>query len=66
MKNGRRKVPVKGRVIEQIADLPCGNTDTLVGVDQFLLKPGTPTTLEDAQNIADMRYSVSLVTEVMV
>ena len=28
-------------------DVPCGNTVALVGVDQFILKSGTITTLED-------------------
>ena len=29
-------------------DVPCGNTVALVGVDQFILKSGTITTLEDS------------------
>merc|ERR1712113_484672 len=37
-----------------------------VGVDQYLLKSGTITTLEDAHNIADMKYSVSPVVKVAV
>ena len=28
--------------------MPCGNTVALVGVDQFILKSGTITTLEDS------------------
>ena len=55
-----------GRTTEQIADVPCGNTVALVGIDQFLLKPGTLTTLETAHNIADMKYSVSPVVKVAV
>jgi len=38
----------------------------LVGVDQFLLKSGTITTLDTAHNIADMKYSVSPVVKVAV
>jgi len=55
-----------GRTVEQIADVPCGNTVALVGVDQFLLKSGTLTTVEDAHNIADMKYSVSPVVKIAV
>merc|ERR1712137_1313546 len=59
-------VLMMGRSTEQIADVPCGNTVALVGVDQYLLKSGTLTTLEDAHNIADMKYSVSPVVKVAV
>jgi len=55
-----------GRATEQIADVPCGNTVALVGIDQYLLKSGTLTTLESAHNIADMKYSVSPVVKVAV
>merc|ERR1712151_733352 len=45
---------------------PCGNTVALVGVDQYLLKSGTITTLDSAHNITDMKYSVSPVVKVAV
>merc|ERR1712194_747577 len=51
---------------EQIPDVPCGNTVALVGIDQYLLKSGTITTLDSAHNIADMKYSVSPVVKVAV
>jgi len=66
IKNIQRTVLMMGRVVEQIADVPCGNTVALVGVDQFLLKSGTLTTVEDAHNIADMKYSVSPVVKIAV
>merc|ERR1719242_1669251 len=66
IKNIQRTVLMMGRVVEQIADVPCGNTVALVGVDQYLLKSGTLTTIEDAHNIADMKYSVSPVVKVAV
>merc|ERR1739845_145723 len=66
VKSVQRTVLMMGRSTEQIADVPCGNTVALVGVDQFLLKSGTLTTLEDAHNIADMKYSVSPVVKVAV
>merc|ERR1712164_95452 len=47
IKNIQRTVLMMGRVVEQIADVPCGNTVALVGIDQFILKSGTLTTLED-------------------
>merc|ERR1711972_350002 len=66
VKNIQRTVSMMGRSTEQIADVPCGNTVALVGVDQYLLKSGTITTVEDAHNIADMKYSVSPVVKVAV
>merc|ERR1719321_1724945 len=41
IKNIQRTVLMMGRVVEQIADVPCGNTVALVGVDQYILKSGT-------------------------
>jgi len=66
IKNIQRTVLMMGRTTEQIADVPCGNTVALVGVDQFILKSGTLTTLDTAHNIADMKYSVSPVVKVAV
>merc|ERR1712125_59334 len=66
VKSIQRTVLMMGRTTEQIADVPCGNTVALVGVDGFLLKSGTLTTFEDAHNIADMKYSVSPVVKVAV
>merc|ERR1712099_88457 len=66
VKSVQRTVLMMGRSTEQIADVPCGNTVALVGVDQFLLKSGTITTLDSAHNIADMKYSVSPVVKVAV
>merc|ERR1712073_199332 len=65
-KSVQRTVLMMGRTTEQIADVPCGNTVALVGVDQYILKSGTITTIEDAHNIADMKYSVSPVVKVAV
>merc|ERR1719447_135378 len=66
VKNVQRTVLMMGRTTEQIADVPCGNTVALVGIDGYLLKSGTLTTVEDAHNIADMKYSVSPVVKVAV
>lgn len=66
VKNIQRTVLMMGRTTEQIQDVPCGNTVALVGIDQYLLKSGTLTTLESAHNIADMKYSVSPVVKVAV
>jgi elongation factor 2 len=66
IKNVQRTVLMMGRTTEQIADVPCGNTVALVGVDQYILKSGTLTTLDTAHNIADMKYSVSPVVKVAV
>merc|ERR1712019_122164 len=66
IKNIQRTVLMMGRTTEQIQDVPCGNTVALVGIDAYLLKSGTLTTLDDAHNIADMKYSVSPVVKVAV
>eukprot|EP00928_Gymnodinium_smaydae_P086513 TRINITY_DN706_c0_g1_i1.p1 TRINITY_DN706_c0_g1~~TRINITY_DN706_c0_g1_i1.p1 ORF type:complete len:524 (-),score=145.89 TRINITY_DN706_c0_g1_i1:157-1728(-) len=66
IKNIQRTVLMMGSRTEQIQDVPCGNTVALVGVDQYILKSGTITTLDDAHNIADMKYSVSPVVKVAV
>merc|ERR1712193_270541 len=66
VKTIQRTVLMMGRTTEQIADVPCGNTVALVGVDQFILKSGTLSTFEDSHNIADMKYSVSPVVKVAV
>merc|ERR1712117_667859 len=66
VKNIQRTVLMMGRTTEQIADVPCGNTVALVGIDQFILKSGTLTTIDTAHNIADMKYSVSPVVKVAV
>merc|ERR1712125_289730 len=66
VKNIQRTVLMMGRSVEQIPDVPCGNTVALVGVDQFILKSGTISTFEDSHNIADMKYSVSPVVKVSV
>merc|ERR1712166_726303 len=66
MKNIQRTVLMMGRTVEQIADVPCGSTVALVGVDQYILKSGTITTCESAHNITTMKYSVSPVVKVAV
>ena len=65
-KNIQRTVFLMGRATEQITDFPCGNTVVLVGMDQSLLKSGTPTTVKDAHNGAVMKYSVSPVVKITV
>merc|ERR1719506_1765559 len=49
IKNVQRTVLMMGRATEQIADVPCGNTVALVGIDAYILKSGTITTLDTAQ-----------------
>lgn len=55
-----------GGKVEAVPDVPCGNTVALVGVDQYLVKQGTITTIEDAHCIRVMKYSVSPVVRVAV
>merc|ERR1719269_164635 len=66
VKSIQRTILMMGKYTEQIADVPCGNTVALVGVDQYILKSGTITDIEDAHNIAQMKYSVSPVVKIAV
>merc|ERR1712178_18281 len=66
IKNIQRTVLMMGRTTERMADVPCGNTVALVGVDQYILKSGTLTDIDDAHNIVAMKYSVSPVVKVAV
>jgi len=66
VKNIQRTLIMMGRFVEQVPDIPAGNTCGLVGVDQYLIKSGTITTFEGAHNIRQMKYSVSPVVRVAV
>jgi len=66
VKSIQRTVLMMGKYVEPIADVPCGNTVGLVGVDQYLLKTGTLSDHDDAHNIRVMKYSVSPVVRVAV
>lgn len=65
-KSIQRTVLMMGRTVEYIADVPCGNTVGLVGIDQYLMKTGTLTDHVDAHTIRSMKYSVSPVVRVAV
>merc|ERR1712028_287345 len=65
-KNIQRTMIMMASRTEAVDDVPCGNTVGLVGVDQYILKTGTITDLEDAHNIKVMKYSVSPVVQVSV
>jgi len=66
IKNIQRTIIMMGRFTEQVADIPCGNTAALVGIDQYLLKSGTITTIESAHTIKTLKFSVSPVVRVAV
>mmetsp|Transcript_20308 Transcript_20308/g.30015 ORF Transcript_20308/g.30015 Transcript_20308/m.30015 type:complete len:860 (+) Transcript_20308:59-2638(+) len=66
IKNIQRTLIMMGRYVEQVQDIPAGNTCGLVGVDQYLLKSGTITTLESACGLKMMKFSVSPVVRVAV
>jgi len=65
-KSIQRTILMMGRYTEAIEDVPCGNICGLVGVDQFLVKTGTLTTLKEAHNMKVMKFSVSPVVRVAV
>merc|ERR1719183_3319094 len=66
LKSIQRTLIMMGRYVEQVPDIPCGNTAALVGVDQYLVKTGTITTFEQAHNMKVMKFSVSPVVRVAV
>nr|QWE91348.1 translation elongation factor 2 [Placidida sp.]QWE91349.1 translation elongation factor 2 [Placidida sp.]QWE91350.1 translation elongation factor 2 [Placidida sp.] len=55
-----------GRTVEQVVDIPAGNTCCLSGVDQYILKTGTISDHEEAHPMAVMKFSVSPVVQVAV
>lgn len=55
----QRTVLMMGGKVEPIDDMPAGNIVGLVGIDQFLLKSGTLTTIDTAHNLKVMKFSVS-------
>lgn len=65
-KSIQRTILMMGRYTEPIEDVPCGNICGLVGVDQFLVKTGTLSTLATAHNMKQMKFSVSPVVRVAV
>merc|ERR1719223_496734 len=66
VKNIQRTIIMMGRNVEQVADIPAGNTCGLVGVDSYLLKTGTISTSDIAHNMKVMKFSVSRVVRVAV
>jgi len=65
-KSIQRTILMMGGRVEAIEDVPAGNICGLVGVDQFLVKTGTLTTLKEAHNMKMMKFSVSPVVRVAV
>merc|ERR1711923_685903 len=65
-KSIQRTILMMGGKVEAIEDVPAGNICGLVGVDQFLVKTGTLTTLKEAHNMKVMKFSVSPVVRVAV
>merc|ERR1711971_34956 len=65
-KSIQRTILMMGGRVEAIEDVPAGNICGLVGVDQFLVKTGTISTLKEAHNMKQMKLSVSPVVRVAV
>ncbi len=61
-------VYLMGKIPEYVADVPCGNTVAVIGIDEQLIKTGTLGSMEikDAYPIKSMKYSVSPVYKVAV
>merc|ERR1712227_783304 len=65
-KSIQRTILMMGGRVEAIEDVPAGNICGLVGVDQFLVKTGTISTIKEAHNMKVMKFSVSPVVRVAV
>merc|ERR1712055_790924 len=65
-KSIQRTILMMGGRVEAIENVPAGNICGLVGVDQFLVKTGTISTLKEAHNMKQMKFSVSPVVRVAV
>merc|ERR1712227_361720 len=65
-KSIQRTILMMGGRVEAIEDVPAGNICGLVGVDRFLVKTGTLSTLKEAHNMKQMKFSVSPVVRVAV
>lgn len=61
-------VYMMGRTPEFVADVPCGNTVAIIGIDDYLIKTGTLGSIEikDSHPLRSMKYSVSPVYKVAV
>jgi elongation factor 2 len=57
---------IMGSKIENISELPCGNTVDVQGIDKILVKSGTITSGKDAYPISPMKFSVSPVVRTAV
>merc|ERR1711968_263026 len=66
VKSIQRVVIMMGNKTETVADIPAGNTCGVIGVDAFIVKSGTITTLESACCIKTMKFAVSPVVRVAV
>lgn len=53
-----------GSSVWPVNGVPCGNVVGMAGIDKFLRKTGTLTTLEDAHNMRVMKFSVSPIVQV--
>ena len=65
---GQVGVFMMGKTPESLPDIPCGNTVAITGIDEFLLKTGTITTVDFPVSypIRSMKYSVAPVFKVAV
>lgn len=65
---GQVGVFMMGKTPELVPDIPCGNTVVLTGIDEYLIKTGTITSLDlqVSYPIRCMKYSVAAVFRVAV
>jgi elongation factor 2 len=66
IKSIQRTMIMMGSKTDPVPDVPCGNNVCMIGIDQYLLKTGTLTTIESAYPLKAMKYSVSPVVRVAV
>lgn len=65
---GQVGVFMMGKTPELVPDIPCGNTVAITGIDEYLLKTGTLTSITEKNShpIRNMKYSVAPVFRVAI
>mgnify|MGYP001020615452 CR=1 FL=1 len=57
VKSIQKTVIMRGRTVDYVSDVPCGNLVGLVGVDQFLVKEGTISDNENSHTIRTLKHT---------
>jgi elongation factor 2 len=62
----QRLVLMMGRKTENLSDCPCGNKIAITGIDEYLVKSGTISTIDNAYPMKAMKFTVAPVVRIAV